>query len=101
MRRTPPLAAHHPITNRDSPGGPASAALPRAKKPKEAGMKMPRISFKSRLAAAAAVATLAGGLTLAAAGPASAYGNGPGYQVELSAHISGPSDGRRCARVRR
>src|SRR5258708_10903422 len=64
-----------------------------AKKPKEAGMKMTRISFKSRQAAAAAVATLAGGLTLAAAGPASAYGNGQVYQVELSANISGPSGG--------
>ena len=52
-------------------------------------MTMPRISFRSRLAAAAAVATLAGGLTLATAGPASAYGNGEVYQVELSANING------------
>jgi hypothetical protein len=56
-------------------------------------MTMPRISFRSRLAAAAAVATLAGDLTLATAGPASAYGNGEVYQVELSANISGPSGG--------
>jgi len=56
-------------------------------------MTMPIISFRSRLAAAAAVATLAGGLTLAAAGPASAYGNGEVYQVELSANISGPGGG--------
>jgi hypothetical protein len=56
-------------------------------------MTMPRISVKSRLAASAAVATLAGGLTLATAGPASAYGNGEVYQVELSANISGASGG--------
>jgi len=56
-------------------------------------MKMPPISFRSRLAAAAAVATLAGGLTLATAGPASAYGNGEVYQVELSANISGAGGG--------
>ena len=56
-------------------------------------MTMPPISFRSRLAAAAAVATLAGGLTLATAGPASAYGNGEVYQVELSANISGPGGG--------
>jgi hypothetical protein len=56
-------------------------------------MKMPRISFRSRLAAAAAVATLVGGVTLATAGPASAYGTGQVYQVELSANISGSSGG--------
>ncbi len=56
-------------------------------------MTMPRISFRSRLAAAAAVATLAGGLTLATAGPASAYGNGEVYQVELSANINGATGG--------
>jgi hypothetical protein len=56
-------------------------------------MKMPAISFRSRLAAGAAVATLAGGLTLAAAGPASAYGNDQIYQVELSANISGANGG--------
>jgi len=54
---------------------------------------MPPISFRSRLAAAAAVVTLAGGLTLATAGPASAYGNTEVYQVELSANISGPGGG--------
>ena len=42
-------------------------------------MKMSPISVRSRLAAAAAVATLAGGLTLATAGPASAHGNGEVY----------------------
>jgi hypothetical protein len=56
-------------------------------------MKMPRISFRSRLAAAAAVATLVGGVTLATAGPASAYGKGQVYQVELSANISGSAGG--------
>jgi hypothetical protein len=56
-------------------------------------MKMPRISFRSRLAAAAAVATLVGGVTLATAGPAWAYGNNQVYQVELSANISGPAGG--------
>ena len=56
-------------------------------------MKMPRISFRSRLAAAAAVATLVGGVTLATAGPASAYGNQQVYQVELSANISGSGGG--------
>jgi hypothetical protein len=56
-------------------------------------MKLPRISFRSRLAAAAAVATLVGGVTLATAGPASAYGKGEVYQVELSANISGSSGG--------
>jgi hypothetical protein len=56
-------------------------------------MKMPRISFRSRLTAAAAVATLVGGVTLATAGPASAYGTGQVYQVELSANISGSNGG--------
>ena len=56
-------------------------------------MKMPRISFRSRLAAAAGVATLVGGVTLATAGPASAYGNSEVYQVELSANISGSGGG--------
>jgi hypothetical protein len=56
-------------------------------------MKMPRISFGSRLAAAAAVATLVGGVALATAGPASAYGSGQVYQVELSANISGSGGG--------
>jgi hypothetical protein len=56
-------------------------------------MKMPRISFRSRLAAAAAVATLVGGVALATAGPASAYGSGQVYQVELSANISGSGGG--------
>jgi len=53
-------------------------------------MTMPRISFRSRLAAAAAVATLAGGLTLATAGPASAYGNG------LSSDHTGDCHGADC-----
>jgi hypothetical protein len=39
-------------------------------------MKMPPISFRSRLAAAAAVATLADGLTLATAGPAASSSTG-------------------------
>jgi len=56
-------------------------------------MKMPRISLRSRLAAAAGVATLVGGVTLATAGPASAYGNSEVYQVELSANISGSGGG--------
>jgi hypothetical protein len=56
-------------------------------------LKMPRISFRSRLAAAAAAATLVGGVTLATAGPASAYGTGQVYQVELSANISGSNGG--------
>ena len=56
-------------------------------------MKMPRISLRSRLAAAAGVATLVGGVTLATAGPASAYGPGQVYQVELSANISGANGG--------
>lgn len=56
-------------------------------------MKMPRISFRSRLVAAAAIATLVGGVTLATAGPASAYGTGQVYQVELSANISGSLGG--------
>jgi hypothetical protein len=40
-------------------------------------MKMPRISVKSRIAAAAVAAALAGGATLATAGPASADGVTP------------------------
>jgi hypothetical protein len=36
---------------------------------------------------------LVGGVTLATAGPASAYGNGEVYQVELSANISGSAGG--------
>jgi hypothetical protein len=56
-------------------------------------MKTPRINFRSRLAAAASVATLVGGVTLATAGPASAYGNSEVYQVELSANISGSGGG--------
>jgi len=40
-------------------------------------MKMPRISVRSRIAAAAVAATLAGGATLATAGPASADGVTP------------------------
>jgi len=57
-------------------------------------MKMPRISVTSRIAAAAAAATLVGGATLATAGPASAdYGKGAVYQVELSANASGPQGG--------
>jgi hypothetical protein len=40
-------------------------------------MKMPRISVKSRIAAAAVAAALAGGATLAAAGPASASASVP------------------------
>jgi hypothetical protein len=57
-------------------------------------MKMPRISVRSRLAAAAAAVTLAGGgVALGTASPALAYGNGSVYQVELSANISGPAGG--------
>jgi hypothetical protein len=57
-------------------------------------MKMLRMSVRSRLAAAAAAATLVGGATLATAGPASAdYGKGAVYQVELSANISGSQGG--------
>jgi hypothetical protein len=56
-------------------------------------MKTPRINFRSRLAAAAGIATLVGGVTLATAGPASAYGNSEVYQVELSANISGSAGG--------
>ena len=57
-------------------------------------MKMPRISVRSRIAAAAAAATLASGATLAAASPAWAdYGQGAVYQVELSANASGPQGG--------
>jgi hypothetical protein len=56
-------------------------------------MKTPRINFRSRLAAAVGVATLVGGVTLATAGPASAYGKGQVYQVELSANISGSAGG--------
>jgi hypothetical protein len=57
-------------------------------------MKMPRMSVRSRLAAAAAAATLVGGATLATAGPASAdYGKGAVYQIELSANASGPQGG--------
>jgi hypothetical protein len=57
-------------------------------------MKMPRMSVRSRLAAAAATATLVGGATLATAGPASAdYGKGAVYQIELSANASGPQGG--------
>lgn len=57
-------------------------------------MKKPRISVRSRLAAAAAAATLVGGVTLATAGPASAdYGKGAVYQIELSANASGPQGG--------
>jgi len=56
-------------------------------------MKMPRISVRSRLAASAAVVTLAGGAMLAAAGPAEAYGRTQVYEVELSANISGASGG--------
>jgi hypothetical protein len=55
---------------------------------------MPRISVRSRLAAAAAVVTLAGGgAALATASPALAYGNSSVYNVELSANISGPAGG--------
>jgi hypothetical protein len=56
-------------------------------------MKMPRIGLRSRLAAAAGIATLLGGVMLATAGPALAYGNTQVYQVELSANISGPNGG--------
>lgn len=56
-------------------------------------MKMPRISIRSRLAAAAAVATLAGGMTLATASPAAAYGPTQVYQVELSANEPGANGG--------
>jgi hypothetical protein len=56
-------------------------------------MKMPRISISSRLAAAAAVVTLAGGVTLATASSAAAYGPTQVYSVELSANISGATGG--------
>ncbi len=57
-------------------------------------MKIPRIRVKSRITAAAAAVTLVGGVTLAAASPASAdYGKGAVYQVELSANASGPQGG--------
>lgn len=54
---------------------------------------MPRIGLQSRLAAAGAVVTLAGGMTLAMAGPAAAYGPQQVYQVELSTNIPGPNGG--------
>ena len=56
-------------------------------------MKMPRISLRSQLAAAGAVVTLAGGVTLATVGPAAAYGPQQVYQVEWSANIPGPTGG--------
>jgi len=56
-------------------------------------MKMPRLTVRSRLAAAAAAAALVGGATLATASPALAYGPGMAYQVELSANIPGASGG--------
>ena len=57
-------------------------------------MNMPRFSLRSRLAAAAAMATLAGGAAaVATASPAAAYGNTSVYQVELSANEPGPGGG--------
>lgn len=56
-------------------------------------MRMPQISIRSRLAAAAAVVTLAGGVMLATASSAAAYGPTQVYSVELSANISGPNGG--------
>ena len=44
-------------------------------------MKMPRMSVKTRIAAAAAAAALAGGATLAVAGPASADGVTPAQLI--------------------
>ena len=59
-----------------------------------AAMKMPRISLRSRLAAAAAVATMAGsGAALATASPAAAYGPTQVYSIELSANIPGAHGG--------
>jgi hypothetical protein len=50
--------------------------------------------IKRRIALAAASALLAGGGTLAAAGPAWAdYGPGAVYQIELSANVGGPQGG--------
>jgi hypothetical protein len=48
-------------------------------------MKMPRISVKARIVAAAVAVTLAGGATLATAGPASAHRQ----------RDTGPADGGR------
>jgi hypothetical protein len=57
-------------------------------------MKMPRLSVRSRLAAAAAVVTLAGGAAaVATATPAAAYGNTSVHQIELSANIPGTGGG--------
>jgi len=57
-------------------------------------MNMPRLSVRSRLAAAAAAVTLAGGAAaVATATPAAAYGNTSVYQIELSANIPGTGGG--------
>jgi len=57
-------------------------------------MKMPRISVRSRLAAAAAAVTLAGGgAALATASPAMAYGPTQVYSIHLSDNIPGPNGG--------
>jgi hypothetical protein len=67
--------------------------LPRLYQKGTAAMKIPRISLRSRLAAAAAVPVLAGGLALATAGPAAAYGPTQVYSIHLSANIPGKSGG--------
>jgi hypothetical protein len=57
-------------------------------------MRIPRIGFRSRLAAAAVVVTLAGGgAALAAASPAAAYGPTQVYSIHLSANVPGAHGG--------